>query len=91
MVKVRDLEVGKNYNVDGISKTLVKKELGGKSGVSYNLEPYYNLTFGNDNEISKDWYIEYDEAVSGGKRKSRLNRKIRRKSKKNRRKSSRRR
>jgi len=92
LVKVRDMDIGKTYLVNNVSKVLINKEVIGNSGTGMT-EPYYSLKFDADTNdpILKDWDDTYDEVPAGGKRKSRLNRKTRRKSRKNRRKSNNRR
>jgi len=104
MVYVRDIEVGKKYLVNGVSKTLTKKEEAGRGGSGFQ-EPYFKLVFDDDDDtaVLKDWDYNYNMTayyVKGGKRKSRRNRKSQKsrkgksrkgKSRKNRRKSNRRR
>lgn len=90
MVLVRDLVIGKNYIVNGVSKKLLKKEEKGAGG-SGDQEPYFLLQFDNDTQIIKDWDVDYTEIENGGKRKYRLNRKTLKKSRKNHKKSNRRR
>jgi hypothetical protein len=89
MVKVRDMVVEKSYKVDGVTKKLTKKEEVGAGG-SGNQEPVYKLTFDDATEKIKDWDDNFDEASSGGKRKTRRTRKNN-KSRKGRRRSNRRR
>ena len=95
LVKVRDMEIGHTYIVDKEPKELVEKDLEGYEG-STKREPYFTLNF-KDNEgnittkINQEWDKTYNEVKSGGKRKSkRYNRKSN-KSRRNRRKSIRRR
>jgi hypothetical protein len=88
MVKVRDIEVGKSYKVNGTTRTLETKTLAGAGG-SGSQEPYYKLKFsGDDKEYTKDWDEDYVEVQKGGKRKTRRRRTLR---KSHRRKSHRRR
>lgn len=90
MIRVIDMEVGKKYLVNGVSKTLTQKMESGTGG-SGNQEPYFELIFDNSVRIVKDWDDKYENSVNGGgKQKSRRNRKSK-KSRNNRRKSNRRR
>jgi hypothetical protein len=95
LVKVRDMEIGKKYLVEGIARKLINKEL--TPGTTRNKqEPQIDLYFKGlrffegQLKITKYWDEEYEEVSSGGKRKSRRNQRSK-KSRKNHRKTNRRR
>lgn len=91
MVYVRDMVVGKRYMVNNVPKTLIKSELLGSGTGTMNQEPAYNLYFDDGDFMNRiDWDRKFDEVTSGGKRKTRRHRQGK-KSRKNRRKSNRRR
>jgi hypothetical protein len=75
MVLVRDMVVGNRYLVNGVAKTLTTKELAGRAGAGYQ-DPYFKLVFDNDETTSvfSQWYEDYKQVNSGGKRGSRRNR-----------------
>ena len=100
LVKVRDMEIGKKYLVNGVArelknKVLVSSNSRGGMGSWYD-EPTFDLYFKGltffegQLKITKDWDHTYQEASSGGKRKSRRNQRSK-KSRKNHRKTNRRR
>lgn len=82
MVLVRDIEVGKTYNVNGVAKTLVQKEEQTASrGFGGYGESYYTLTFSDGSNITKGWDAEFDLADNkstthqrGGRRRRRTRR-----------------
>ena len=88
MVNVRDMVIGKFYKVNGRTRKLTTKTQAGTGGTA-GQEPYYELKFeGDEKKYMKNWDEKYEEVQSGGNRKTRQRRTLR---KSHRRKSYRRR
>ena len=83
MVLVKDMEIGKTYKVNGVVKTLIRKELAG-SGGSGNQEQYFRLTFSDGSSIAKDWDESFQPASVGGRRRTRRGKRKGKKTRRNR-------
>ena len=85
MVLVRDMVIGHTYKDKVDSKFKKLNSIVQAMAITTSREdPQYNLVFDDGTSIRNIWDEKYEEAPSGGKRKSRRNRKSRksRKSKK---------